>query len=98
MLLADANVPSHDVIDSYDSQRPLSVPEAEVDVCDLNETENFERYITGKDKFFRCYLCMSSSDSSQALSSNVQRPTPMTQLLLPSSSLFLDLRMRSAKS
>jgi len=62
MLLADTNV---------DSQRSLRVS-AEINARDLDETVNFERYITGEDKSFKYYLYMSSSDSSQTLLLNVR--------------------------
>ena len=94
VLSADANVPTLDVTENDDSERTS----ADIDVRDLDVPENFDRYITGEEKFSRYYLCMSPSDISQTLLSNVRLATWTTELSLPSSSLFLDSRTRRAKS
>jgi len=49
MLLDNANVPSLDVTPYEGSEKPVLVA-AEMDVDDLDATENFERYITGEEK------------------------------------------------
>ena len=97
VLPAETNIPSPDVTENDDSQRPLLVSSAiaRMDVYDLDATGNFERYITGE-KFVRYHLYMSSSDLSQALLLNVQRLTSTTKLSPPSSSSFMDLRTRNA--
>ena len=46
MLLDNANVPPLDVTPYEGSERPVPVA-AEMDVDDLDTTENIERYITG---------------------------------------------------
>ena len=95
MLSAEASILSLDITSYESSERALPVS-AEIDVHDLDGTENFERYITGEEKFFVYYLC--SSDLNQTLLLNVRRRMSTTELLvIPSSSLFLDLRTRSAK-
>lgn len=93
VLSAYANVPTLDGTENDDSERTS----ADIDVRDLDAPENFDRYITGEEKFCPYHICMKSSDSSQTLWSNVQQPMSKTKLSLASSSLFLDSRTRSAK-
>jgi len=50
MLLDNANVPPLDVTPHEGSEKPVPVA-AEMDVHDLDATENVERYITGEEKF-----------------------------------------------
>jgi len=50
MLLDNANVPPLDVTPYEGSERPVPVV-AEMDVHDIDATENVERYITGEKKF-----------------------------------------------
>jgi len=49
MLLDNANDPPLDVTPYEGSQKPVPVA-AEIDVHDLDATENVERYITGEEK------------------------------------------------
>jgi len=49
MLLDNANIPPLDVTPYEGSERPVPVA-AEMDVHDLDATENVERYITGREK------------------------------------------------
>ena len=94
MLSAEAIIPSSNLTSC--SERPFSVS-AEMDVGDLDATGNFERYITGEEKFLLYYLCVRSSDLSQTSLSNVRPPTSITELLLLSNSSFLDSGTRRAK-
>ena len=95
MFLAEASILSLDITSYETSERPLLVS-AEINVHDLDATENSERYITGEEKFLLYYL--SSSDLNQTLLLSVRRRMSTTELsVIPSSSLFLDLRTRSAK-
>jgi len=49
MLLDNANVPALDVTPYEGSERPVPVA-AEMDVQNLDATENVEHYITGEEK------------------------------------------------
>jgi len=80
VLSAEASILSLDITSS---ERALPVS-AKIDVHDLDATENFERYITGEEKFLLYYL--SSSDLNQTLLLNVRRRMSTTELLvIPSS-------------
>lgn len=95
MLSAEANVPSLDVTPC--SERPFHVSD-ETNVRDLDATGNFERYLTGEERFPLYHLRVSSSDLHQTLLSNVRKPTSTTRFLLPSNSSFLDLGTTRARS
>ena len=60
MLSAEANVPSLDVTDNFNSL-PFPVS-TEINARNLDATGNFESYITGEDKILLYYLCTSSSN------------------------------------
>jgi len=97
VLSAEASILSLDITSYESSERALPIS-AEIDVHDLDATENSERYITGEEKIPRILSMYCCSNISQTLLSNVRRPTSTTELSLISNSLFfLDSRTRRAK-
>ena len=96
MLSAEASILSLDITPYESPERPLPIS-AEIDVHDLDATENSERYITGEEKIPHVLSTYCCSNIRQTLLSNVRQPTSTSELSLPSNSLFLDSRTTRAK-
>ena len=82
MLSAEASILSLEIASYESSVGPCPVS-AEINVHDPDTTKNFERYITGEEKFLLYYIC--SSDLNQTLLLNVRRRMSTTELSVPSS-------------